>query len=150
MNIDAQDVQDKDKQDEKLLHEKLTRSIIGCAFEVINELGSGFLESVYEKAMMIALSDAGLSVECQKPIKVFFRGKPIGDYFADLLVEEKVVVELKVMKALVPEHAAQTINYLNATGIQVGLLINFGKPTLEFKRFTRSNTDEQGLKTAVS
>ena len=141
MNIDAQ-VQDKDKQDEKLLHEELTRSIIGCAFEVINELGSGFLESVYEKAMMIALSDAGLSAESQKPINVFFRGKPAGDFYADLLVEEKGVVELKVVKALVPEHAAQTINYLNATGIQVGLLINFGRPTLEFKRFTRSNKEE--------
>ena len=143
MNIDAQD-----KQDEGLLHEKLTRAIIGCAFEVINELGSGFLESVYEKAMMIALSDAGLSVQSQTPVKVIFRGKPVGDYFADLLVEEKVVIELKVVKALVPEHAAQTINYLNATGIQVGLLINFGRPTLEFKRFTRSNTDEQDLKSA--
>ena len=132
----------QDAQDERLLHEKLTRSIIGCAFEVINELGSGFLESVYEKAMMIALSDAGLSVQSQKAIKVLFRGKPVGDYYADLLVEERVVVELKVVKALVPEHAAQTINYLNATGIQVGLLINFGRPTLEFKRFTRSNTDE--------
>ena len=151
MNIDAQDKQDKqDKQDQRLLHEKLTRSIIGCAFEVINELGSGFLESVYEKAMMIALSDAGLSVQSQKPVKVLFRGKPVGDYYADLLVEEKVVVELKVVKALVPEHSAQTINYLNATGIQVGLLINFGRPTLEFKRFTRSNTDEQDLKSSVS
>ncbi len=148
MNIDAQEIQDK--QDEKLLHEKLTRSIIRCAFDVINELGSGFLESVYEKAMMIALSDAGLSAESQKPIKVIFRGKPVGDYYADLLVEEKVVVELKVVKALVPEHSAQTINYLNATGIQVGLLINFGRPTLEFKRFTRSNTDEQCYKAAVS
>ena len=139
MNIDVQDVQDKDKQDEKLLHEKLTRSIIGCAFEVINELGSGFLESVYEKAMMIALSDAGLSVQPQEPIRVLFRGKSVGDFYADLLVEEKVVVELKSVKTLVPEHEAQTINYLNATGIQVGLLINFGRPKLEFRRYTRSN-----------
>ncbi len=140
----------QDGRDETLLHEKLTRSIIACAFEVINELGSGFLESVYEKAMVIALSDAGLSVQSQKPVKVLFRGKPVGDFYADLLVEEKVVVELKVVKTLVPEHAAQTINYLNATGIQVGLLINFGKPTLEFKRFTRGNTDAQEYKPAVS
>ena len=140
----------QDGQDETLLHAELTRSIIGCAFEVINELGSGFLESVYEKAMVIALSDAGLSVQSQKPVKVLFRGKPVGDFYADLLVEEKVVVELKSVKTLVPEHAAQTINYLNATGIQVGLLINFGKPTLEFKRFTRSNTDAQEYKPAVS
>ena len=145
--MDTQDAQDS--QDGTLLHEKLTRSIIGCAFEVINELGSGFLESVYEKAMMIALSEAGFSVQSQKPIKVLFRGKPVGDFFADLLVEEKVVVELKVVKALVPEHAAQTINYLNATGIQVGLLINFGRPTLEFKRFTRSNKEEQDWNAVV-
>ncbi len=124
--------------------------MIGCVFEVINELGSGFLESVYERTMMIALSEAGLSVQSQEPVKVRFRAKPVGDFYADLLVEEEVVVELKVAKTLVPEHAAQTINYLNATGIQVGLLINFGKPTLEFKRFTRSNTDEQEYKTAVS
>ena len=140
----------QEKQDEKLLHAELTRSIIGCAFEVINELGSGFLESVYEKAMMIALSDAGLSVQPQKPVKVLFRGKPVGDFYADLLVEKKVVVELKSAKALIPEHEAQTINYLNATGIQVGLLINFGKPALEFKRFTRSNTDAQEYKPAIS
>ena len=86
-----------------MLHEKLTGAIIGCAFEVINELGSGFLESVYEKAMMIALSDAGLSVHSQKPVRVLFRGKPVGDFYADLVVEEKVVVELKSVKTLVPE-----------------------------------------------
>ena len=106
--MDRQDAQDN--QDGKLLHAKLTRSIIGCAFEVINELGSGFLESVYEKAMMIALSDAGLSVQSQKPVKVLFRGKSVGDFHADLLVEEKVMVELKTVKALIAEHAAQTIN----------------------------------------
>ena len=135
--MDAQDAQDN--QDGRLLHEKLTGSIIGCAFEVINELGSGFLESVYEKAMMIALSEAGHSVQSQKRVKVLFRGKPVGDFYADLLVEKKVVVELKSVKTLVPEHEAQTINYLNATGIPVGLLINFGRPKLEFRRFTRSN-----------
>ena len=121
-----------------MLHAGLTRSIIGCAFEVINELGSGFLESVYEKAMMVALSDAGFSFEVQKPIGVRFRGKPVGDFYTDILVEGKVIVELKVVKALAPEHEAQVINYLNATGVEVGLLINFGNPRLEFKRFTRS------------
>ena len=131
-NMDRQD-----RQDEKLLHARLTRSIIGCAFEVINELGSGFLESVYEKAMMVALSDAGFSLEVQKPIGVRFRGKPVGDFYADILVEGKVIVELKAVKALAPEHEAQVINYLNATGVEVGLLINFGNPRLEFKRFTR-------------
>ena len=119
-------------------HQELTHSIIGCAFEVINDLGSGFLESVYEKAMMIALSDAGISVEAQKPVRVCFRGKPVGDFCADLLIEDNVIVELKAVKALTPEPQAQIINYLNATGIEVGLFINFGNPKLEYKRFTRS------------
>ena len=128
----------QDKQDHGLLHGGLTRKIIGCALEVINELGSGFLESVYEKALTVALSDAGVSHEMQKPIAVRFRGRPVGDFIADILVEDKVIVELKAVKALTREHKAQIINYLNATGIEVGLIINFGKPRLEFKRFTRT------------
>ncbi len=120
------------------LYDDLTRSIIGCAFEVINELGSGFLESVYENAMVLALSEAGLPVQSQVPIPVTFRGQRVGDFYADLLVDGKVIVELKAARAIVPEHQAQIINYLNATGIEVGLLINFGNPKLELKRFTRS------------
>ena len=127
----------QDRQDIGELHWDLTHSIIGCAFEVINELGSGFLESVYENAMVIALSDAGISVETQRPIQVSFRGKLVGDYFADIIAEKKVLVELKAIKALAPEHEAQLINYLKATGIEVGLLINFGNPKLEYQRFTR-------------
>ena len=95
------------------------------------------MESVYEKAMVRALSDAGVFAEAQKPVKVMFRGKTVGDYYVDLLVEKKVIVELKAIKSLNPEHHAQVINYLKATGIEVGLLINFGNPKLEFKRFTR-------------
>lgn len=127
----------QDGQDGTQLHEYVTRTIIGCAFEVINELGSGFVESVYEKAMRVALCDAGLSVESQRPIKVLFRKQNVGDFLVDLLVEDRVLVELKAVKALTPEHQAQIINYLNATGIEVGLLINFGNSKLEFKRFTR-------------
>ena len=89
--------------------------------------------------MIIALEEAGISVESQKPIDVSFRGRSIGNFYADLLVEEKVIVELKTASALAPEHSAQVINYLNATGIQVGLLLNFGNPKLEYKRFTRTN-----------
>jgi GxxExxY protein len=118
-------------------HEELTQAIIGCAFEVINELGSGFLESVYEKAMCVALRQKGLTVKSQHAIKVYFRGQCVGDFFADLLVENAVLVELKAVKAIAPEHQAQTINYLIATRIEVGLLINFGNPKLEYKRFTR-------------
>ena len=120
------------------IHDDITQSIIGCAFEVINELGSGFLESVYENAMVLALSESGLRVQSQVPIPVMFRGKRVGDFYADLLVDGKVIVELKAVRSVVPEHQAQIINYLNATGVEVGLLINFGNSKLEVKRFTRS------------
>lgn len=121
-----------------LKHEEITKAVIGCAFEVVNELGVGFVESVYENALLLALRQKGLVVTAQYPIKVFFRGERVGDFYADLLVEHKVIIELKAVKALAPEHQAQIINYLNATGIEVGLLINFGNPKLEYKRFTRS------------
>jgi GxxExxY protein len=100
-------------------------------------LGAGFLESVYEKALAIALQDKGFRVQCQHPIHVHFRQQIVGEFYADLFVEGKVIVELKAVKAIAPEHQAQIINYLNATGIAVGLLINFGNPKLEYKRFTR-------------
>jgi GxxExxY protein len=129
----------QDGQDTGLKHEQITKSVIGCAFEVINELGAGFLESVYEKALLLALRQKGLSAISQHPIKVMFRGECVGDFYADIFVEEKVIVELKAVKAIAPEHQAQVINYLNATGIGVGLLINFGNPKLEYKRFTRSH-----------
>ena len=126
-------------------HADTTHAIIACAFEVSNELGSGFLESVYEKALLLALRQKGLSAQSQQAIKVMFRGVCVGDFAADILVDEKILVELKAVKALLPEHQAQTINYLKATGIDIGLLINFGNPKLEYRRFTRSlkNKDAQ-------
>ena len=136
----------QDRQDGTLKHGELTGTVIGCAFDVMAELGAGFLESVYEKALTLALRQKGLAVAAQQPIKVLFRGECVGDFFADLLVADKVIVELKAVKAIAPEHQAQVINYLNATGIEVGLLINFGNPKLEYKRFTRSkglNMDKQ-------
>lgn len=139
INMDRQDVQDRN-----LLHGELTEAIIGCAFEVINELGAGFLESVYEKALLLALRQKGITAESQHPIKVMFRNVCVGEFFADLFVEEKVIVELKAVKTLLPEHQAQIINYLNATGVEVGLLINFGDPRLEYKRFTRRKNYKHG------
>ena len=118
--------------------EDLTRSIIGCAFSVSNELGCGFLESVYEKAMVVALNAQGIAVQVQAPINVYFRREVVGVFFADLLVEHQVIIELKAVKALSPEHQAQVINYLQATGIEVGLLLNFGRPRLEYRRLTRT------------
>jgi len=131
-------------QDEYIMHEEITKEIIGCAFEVINELGAGFLESVYERALLLALRQKGLSAISQHPVKVMFRGKCVGDFYADIFVEEKVIVELKAVKTIAPEHQAQIINYLNATGIEVGLLINFGNQKLDYKRFTRSKDYSHG------
>ena len=116
------------------LHAEITEKILKAAFEVSKELGSGFLESVYKNAMVIALRAKGLKVETERSISVMFRGQQVGQFYADLFVEDKVIVELKAVSALAPEHSAQTINYLKATGIEVGLLINFGRPKIEYKR----------------
>ncbi len=118
----------------ELLEKDLTEKIIGACFEVSNELGAGFLESVYEKALTIALGDKEVDATAQAPLNVLFRDKVVGDFYADILIDDKVIIELKAVKALSPEHEAQTINYLKATGIKVGLLINFDKPKLELKR----------------
>lgn len=131
-------------QDQELKYREITRAVIGCAFEVINELGAGFLESVYERALLVALRQAGLSAVGQHPIGVTFRHECVGDFYADVLVEGKVIVELKAVKAIAPEHQAQVINYLKATGIEVGLLLNFGNPRLEYKRFTRRKDNQHG------
>lgn len=112
----------------------LTGLIIGCGIEVINELGSGFLESVYENALLHALADKGIRAERQVAITVLFRDRIVGQYYADLVVEEQVVIELKVVEELHPRHQAQLINYLTATGKPAGLLLNFGSQKLEFKR----------------
>ena len=124
-----------------LAHEELTHAIIGCAFEVSNELGAGFLESVYQRAMVVALRQRDLAVATQQAIRVLFRGQCVGEFYADLLVEDKIIVELKAVKKILPEHQAQLINYLNATGVEIGLLINFGCPRLEYKRLTKGTTE---------
>lgn len=130
MNRDVQD-----GGDSQLLHASLTHTILEACFEVSNELGAGFLESIYEKALLIALRDKGLAVEVQVPLAVQFRGDVVGQFFADLLVEGVIIIELKAVAALLPEHKAQLINYLKATGLEVGLLVNFGRPKLEYRRF---------------
>lgn len=117
-------------------HEDLTRKIIGVAYDVHNELKPGFLESVYENAMLIALREANLQVAAQVPIPVHFRGHTIGDFIADLLVEDTVIVELKAVRNLAVAHEVQLVNYLTATQKPVGLLFNFGAPSLEIKRKT--------------
>jgi len=118
-----------------MIHEDITEKILKACFDVSNELGNGFLESVYEKALVIVLAEMGLKVQTQIPLKVMFRGRTVGEFFPDIIVEELVIVELKAVKALAPEHLAQVMNYLKATGIEVGLLVNFGSAKLEYRRF---------------
>lgn len=124
---------------DKLKEKEITDIILKCFYEVYNELGNGFLESVYEKAMGIALEEYGLSVELQKEISVSFRGNMVGNFKADLVVNNSVIIELKAARSIDLTHEAQLLNYLKATSIEVGLLLNFGKKP-EFKRFAFDNS----------
>ena len=114
-------------------HEELTHQIISAAYIVHNTLGSGFLEKVYENALCSELQSRGLHVEQQFSIPVFYKGSRVGDYFADLMVNEAIILELKAMESLKPIHEVQLINYLTGTGLDVGLLINFGS-SVEVRR----------------
>jgi GxxExxY protein len=119
---------------EEFLHGDITREIIGAAFAVQKEFGYGFLEKVYENSMVIELQERGLQVAQQVSIDVRYKGVLVGQYVADLLVEGKVLVELKAEKAYNSRHEAQLLHYLRATGIKVGLLLNFGEKKCEYKR----------------
>ena len=123
-------------------HSEITEKIIKAFYKVYNTLGYGFLEKVYENALFIELVAMELFVEKQKQIKVYYEGKEVGEYFADLLVEDCVIVELKASESLCEEHEFQLINYLKATDIEVGLLLNFGKKP-EIKRKVFSNRREK-------
>jgi len=120
--------------EKKFLHKELTYQIIGAAFEVQKILGYGFLEKVYENALIQELQLRGIRVATQYPIKVEYKGVEVGDYYADIIAENKVIVELKTGKTFNPIHEAQLLNYLKATGTKVGLLINFGEEKCEHKR----------------
>jgi len=113
---------------------KISERIINAAYKVSNTLGSGFLEKVYENALAHELRKDGIKIEQQKPIKVYYDNVVVGDYFADLMAEESVIVELKTTRCIEDIHLAQTLNYLRATGLKLGLIINFGKPRVEIKR----------------
>ena len=119
-------------------YQEITEKVIGCAFRVYNKMGFGFLESVYETCLIIELEKAGLSVESQKPITVRYDGQVVGEFFADLLVEDEVIVELKSVRRLAEKHEVQLVNYLVATGKEVGLLLNFGEEKVEVKRKVRT------------
>lgn len=113
---------------------QITETIIGCAYTVANTLGNGYLEKVYENALVIELRKAGLEVKQQQPIPVMYEGEVVGDFYADLLVDGKVIVELKAAKTFEDVHMAQILNYLKATGLKTGLLLNFGTPKVQVKR----------------
>lgn len=120
-------------------HKDLSQKIIGVFFDVYNELGAGFLESVYQKSLALALESAGLTVCSRMDIPVWFRGHQVGHFEGDLLIENCILLELKAARALDSSHHAQLLNYLRATDIEVGLLLNFG-PKPEFKRLAYDNS----------
>jgi GxxExxY protein len=114
--------------------DKITERVIGCAFTVSNKLGCGFLEKVYENALSLELRKSGLTAQQQQAIQVSYEGVVVGEFVADLLVEGRVLVELKAVQVLDDVHTAQCLNYLKATGLKICLLLNFGRPKLQIKR----------------
>lgn len=125
--------------DRNYKHTELTEKIIGCAYKVYNQLGAGFLEKIYESALMIELKCIGLSAEQQYPVKVYYNEILIGEYVADIVVEGLVIIELKAVNNIVNAHEVQLVNYLKATKIEVGLLINFGDQiTIKRKILTKN------------
>jgi len=120
--------------DENIIYKDLSYKITGLALEVHNELGCGFLEKVYENAMMMLFEREGIPARQQAPADVYFHEKVIGQYFADILVDNKIILELKTVDCLTNIHTAQVLNYLRATGMKLGLILNFGNPKFTYKR----------------
>ncbi len=135
------------KDKENYLHSELTEEIIGAVFGVYNTLGSGFLEKVYQKALTKKLIEKGFDVKCERPIKVYFEGEVVGDYCCDILVNEKIILELKAIESLAKIHEVQLVNYLKATNMEVGLLINFGEK-IEIKRRVLTNDHKKSVLSA--
>ena len=127
------------REEKEFLHSELTRTIIQCCFEVIQELGSGFLENVYKNALLVAMKQKGLDVLTEQIYEVIFRKQKIEKYIADLVVNNLIIVELKCCRVLLSENQAQVINYLKSSGLPVGLLVNFGNQKLEYKRLHHPN-----------
>jgi len=121
-------------ENEDIIYKDLSYKIIELALEVHNELGCGFLEKVYENALMLLLDREKIAARQQAPAEVYFQDKVIGQYFADILVDNKLILELKTVDIIANIHIAQVLNYLRATGLKLGLILNFGKPRFEYKR----------------
>ena len=120
----------------------MTENIIGCAYRVYNTIGFGFIESVYEKCLLIELRKAGLQAESQKAITVHYEGEVVGEFVADIVVEDNIILELKSVKRIIRAHEIQLVNYLVATGKPVGLLLNFGEQKVDVKRKVKELTKE--------
>jgi len=123
-------------------NEDITHKIIGAAYKVFNTLGFGFLESVYKKAMIIELSKSNIKTEEEQPLKVYYDSQVVGEFYADLFVEDEIVVELKSVQSLAKDHEVQLVNYLNGLEKDIGLLINFGPSGVEVKRKYRKPLQE--------
>jgi len=121
-------------ENKNIIYKELSYKIIELALEVHNELGCGFLEKVYENALMILLDREGIPAKQQAPADVYFQNQVVGQYFADILVDNKIILELKTVDTIANVHKAQVLNYLRATGIKLGLILNFAKPRLEYRR----------------
>ena len=115
-------------------YKDVTETVIGCAYNVYNKMGFGFLESVYEKCLLIELRKAGLDVESQKPITVYYENEIVGEFVADIIVNDTIILELKSVRRIIKAHEVQLVNYLVATGKPVGLILNFGERKVEIKR----------------
>ncbi|MEJ2633865.1 MAG: GxxExxY protein [Calditrichia bacterium] len=126
--------------------EELSGKIIGCAYRVYNKMGFGFLESVYEKCLLIELKKAGLQAIGQNPLTVYYDGEVVGEFVADIIVENAIILELKSVRRVVKAHEVQLVNYLTATGKDIGLLINFGETKVEVKRKVRELSDENQVR----
>ena len=137
------------EEDRKLLHFELTGTILSCCFEVMKELGPGFMERIYKNALLITMRQKGLQVEVEQPFEVVFRGQGIGRYSADLVVEQTVIVELKCCENLIREHQAQLFNYLKVSRISTGLLVNFRHRKLEWKRLQSNEGQEEAAETPL-
>lgn len=132
-----------------LLHKEISKPILKIFCDVYNQLGYGFLEKIYQNVMYFELIEQGYKVEAQKQIKVYFKNQLVGEFYADLLVEDTIILELKACECLVSSHVAQLMNYLKSTKIEVGLVLNFGE-TPDFKRLVYTNNRKQNLRNLES
>jgi GxxExxY protein len=141
--MDADERGSMEKQANQLIHSELTEEILGVYYDAYSEIGHGFLESVYNNCMYLALTKLGLSVRRDVPVPVYFRGQDVGQFKADLVVGGSVLIELKAVQNLDRTHEAQVMNYLRATELEVGLLLNFGSPKLQFRRIVFQNSNKE-------